>query len=121
VKLVALGRDYSKGVLAVHAKLASPGHLSTYPQSSTARELHALMRLRGRDEANAQDWRGHDAAARAVATSGAVIRARMRAFPHFHGPRERLTIARPDAYDARDADWRHEEINACRCSPSSVT
>ena len=55
------------------------------------------MRLRGRDDANAQDWRGDDAAARAVATSGAVIRAWVRAFPHFHSPRARLTIPRSDA------------------------
>jgi len=59
--------------------------------------LHVLMRLRGRDDANAQVWRGHDAAARAGATSGAVIRARMRALPHFHGPWARLTIPRCDA------------------------
>jgi hypothetical protein len=32
-----------------------------------------------------------------------------------------LTTSLRDAYDARDAVWRHEEINACRCSPSSVT
>ena len=79
------------------------------------------MRLRGRDDANAQDWGGDDAAARAGATSCAVIRARMQAFPHFHGPRARLTIPRSDAYDARDAGWRREEINAWPCSPSSVT
>jgi hypothetical protein len=83
--------------------------------------LHVLMRLRGRDDANAQVWRGRDAAARVVVTSGAVIRARMRAFPHFHGPWARLTIPRSDAYDARDAGWRHEEINECHCSRSSVT
>jgi hypothetical protein len=83
--------------------------------------LHVLMRLRGRDDANAQVWRGRDAAARAVVTSGAVIRARMRAFPHFHGLWASLTIPRSDAYDARDAGWRHEEINECHCSRSSVT
>jgi hypothetical protein len=61
--------------LRVHANLASRSHLSTYPHSSTTREMHALARLRGQRIANAQDWRGDDVLADVVATSDAVIRA----------------------------------------------
>jgi hypothetical protein len=37
--------------------------------------MHVLMRLRGRSVANAQDWRGDNAATDADATCDAVIRA----------------------------------------------
>jgi hypothetical protein len=61
------------------------------------------MRARGRRITNEQAWRGAGAPPHAVACSDAVIRARVRVLPHFHGSRRRLTTSRRDAYDARDA------------------
>jgi hypothetical protein len=59
--------------------------------------MHALARLRGQRVANAQAWSGDDVPVDAVATSDAVIRARVRARPHFHGASVALTTSRRDA------------------------
>jgi len=83
--------------LGVYANLASWSHLSTYPQSSTTRELHVLMRLHGRRITNEPHWRGAGAGRRAVARSHAVIRARTLVLPHFHGLRPCLTPLHRDA------------------------